>query len=488
MIKNNVFLGKNAILDFLNPKNHVMIPLVELPKELNPFYDDGVRIFVKLMNTLPLLNIKSLPAFNMLINAKNNGELKNVDNLIENSSGNTVFSLAVIAKNLGINNTSAFVSYEVPKGKLDMLRLFGVKPIVNKEPICPDPSDKKSGIYIAKKKGQKKGFYNAGQYENEFNPNSHFELTAPQIYEQLNGEINIFCAGLGTTGTMVGSSKYFKSKNKKIKTVGVIRTPNNPVPGVRTRGLLNMIAFNWKNYVDEIEEVGTKESFINSLNLIRSGIVVGPSSGFSYAGLLAYLKKAKKSGELKNLKNRNGLINAVFIACDSPFIYLDEYFKYLDKSNFPKIKNEEILLYKNENELNHVTHKTNLEIDPKKAFKKIFNSSKREIEKKLILGEEVNTKLLVIDIRDKYEFYHYAIPGSINVDENKVVSFLKRKKVSSKKKILLVCRLGLRSYEICLKLRKLGFNAHNLSGGTTIWSDLNYPRKKPNVCYKINKN
>lgn len=488
MYKNNVFLGKNSIIDFLNPKNHPMVPLVEIPKVLNPFYDDGVRIFVKLMNTLPLLNVKSLPAYNMLINAKNNGEFEEVNNLIENSSGNTVFSLAVIAKNLGISNTHAFVSYEVPKGKLDMLKLFGVKPIINKEPICPDPSDKKSGIYMAKKMGQKKGFYNAGQYENEFNPKSHFELTAPQIYEQLNGNVQIFCSGLGTTGTMVGSSKYFKSKNRKIKTVGVIRTPNNPVPGVRTRGLLNMIAFNWKDYVDEIEEVGTKESFINSLNLIRNGIIVGPSSGFSYAGLLSYLKKSKKRGELKNLKNKKGLINAVFIACDTPFIYLDEYFKYLDKKNFPKIKNEKILLYKNENELNNKTHKTSLEIDPKKAFKEIFNSSKKEIEKKLSSGQEIKTKILVIDIRDKYEFYHYSIPGSINLDENKVVSFLKKKKVSSKEKIIFVCRLGLRSYELCLKLRKLGFNVYNLSGGTTIWSDFNYPRKKPNVCYKINKN
>jgi cysteine synthase len=90
-----------------------MIPLVELPDRCNPFQKDGVRIYAKLMNMLPLANVKSLPALNMLLEAEESGRLKKVHTLIENSSGNTVFSLATIARLFDIEKTKAIVSHEV---------------------------------------------------------------------------------------------------------------------------------------------------------------------------------------------------------------------------------------------------------------------------------------------------------------------------------------------------------------------------------------
>src|SRR6266404_438163 len=97
-----VFAGPSAVRDFLNPENNPPIPLVELPASLNPFHDQGVRIFAKLMYLLPLLNIKSLPALNMLLQAQTSGNLDGVHTLIENSSGNTAFSLAVMARTFGL--------------------------------------------------------------------------------------------------------------------------------------------------------------------------------------------------------------------------------------------------------------------------------------------------------------------------------------------------------------------------------------------------
>lgn len=82
----NVFSGDNAILDYLNPESQIFTPLVELPKILNPFYGDGVRIYAKLLNTLPLTNVKSIPAFNMLQEMSRKGELDNIHTIIENSS------------------------------------------------------------------------------------------------------------------------------------------------------------------------------------------------------------------------------------------------------------------------------------------------------------------------------------------------------------------------------------------------------------------
>ena len=123
--QNNVFSGENAVRDFLNPDNNPYIPLVELPERLNPFSKDKVRIFAKLMNMVPLMNVKSLPALNMLLEAKDTGKLDGVHSLIENSSGNTVFSLATIARLFGIEHTKAIVSHEVTWGKLQFLQLLG---------------------------------------------------------------------------------------------------------------------------------------------------------------------------------------------------------------------------------------------------------------------------------------------------------------------------------------------------------------------------
>lgn len=97
----------------MNPSKNPFIPLVELPEHCNPFKKYGVRIYAKLMNMLPLANIKSLPALNILLEAEEIGQLKKVHTLIENSSGNTVFSLATIARLFGTEKTKAIVSHEV---------------------------------------------------------------------------------------------------------------------------------------------------------------------------------------------------------------------------------------------------------------------------------------------------------------------------------------------------------------------------------------
>ena len=187
--------------------------------------------FAKLMNALPLANVKSLPALSMLLEAQREGALDGVDTIIENSSGNTVFSLAVIARLFGINTTKAVVSHEVSRGKLNLLRFLGTEIIVNEEPICPDPNDPTSGIYKAKQWAKENNWFNPGQYDNKYNPHAHYRWTAPQVWEQTSGKIDILSVGLGTTGSVVGLGTYLKKKKKEINIIGVNRAPNNPVPG-----------------------------------------------------------------------------------------------------------------------------------------------------------------------------------------------------------------------------------------------------------------
>jgi cysteine synthase/rhodanese-related sulfurtransferase len=484
----NVFSGPDAVKDFLNPDRNPPLPLVEIPEHLNPFAKDGVRIFAKLMNFLPLANVKSLPAYNMLLEKE--GSLGGIKSLIENSSGNTVFSLAVIGRIFGIPKTKAIVSHEVTWGKLQLLRLFGTEIIVNEEPICPDPGDKTSGIYKAKQIGKRKGWFNPGQYDNEANPAAHEKWTGPQIWEQTEGKISVFCAGLGTTGTMLGAGGYLKKHNPHIATVGVARLPNNPVPGVRTPNLLREIAFDWKHATDHIEEVGTKESFERSLGLCRSGIVAGPSSGFALQGLFQFIAKEKENESLEKLKNADGEVVAVFICPDSPFPYLNEYFEYLDGSHFPKIENEKLLINKPAEGLKRKViadfdKNTDFEIDPDAAYETIYPIPVKEMWRRLQDGENipVNPGIAVIDIRSRGEFLHFHLPESEQMDMYKITENISRlTKKWKNKKVMLLCPMGARTKIVADMLRKKGVKAYSIEGGATEWSARNLPRWRPDIC------
>jgi len=484
----NTFQGENAIKDFLNPDKNPLIPLVELPEHCNPFAKDGVRIFAKLMNMLPLANVKSLPALNMLLEADETNKLKNVHTLIENSSGNTVLSLAIIARLFGIENTKAIVSHEVTWGKLQLLRLFGTEIIVKEEPICPDPNDKESGICEARQRGKEKGWFNPGQYDSEANPQAHYKWTAPQIWKQTEGKISVFCSGVGTTGTILGVGSYLKEKSKKITIVGVARSPNNPVPGVRTPNLLREIAFDWQKVTDHMEEIGTKESFEESLKLCRAGLMVGPSSGFALAGLISFLSKQKDIDNLDSLKNRRSEIIVVFVCPDSPLPYLNEYFEYLDESNFPMIENEQLLINKPERNKESKTPPqifTGIEITAEDAYKTLYDYPEKKLwnlvnRKKEVL---VSNGVKLLDVRTTEEYQHAHLPCSENIDHTKVLE-----KISSfinqwrGKKVIAICRSGRRSALVAEALQKSGIEAVSVQGGMIEWSRLNLPRWRPEIC------
>lgn len=343
----NVFKGPDSMREFLNPGRISYLPLVELPKELNPFAGDGVRIFAKMMSLLPLGNVKAVPAFNMIEEMHRHGKLKGVRRIVENSSGNTVSSMALVARQFGVDETQSYVPSEISWHKLLMLLFFGIEPIVNVEPPSPDENDPASGVYKAKKDGESEEAINPGQYHNDDNPKSHEKWTGPQIWDQTEGKINIFCAGLGTTGTVIGNSRFLKQRKPSLRVVGVMRAPDNYVPGVRTEKLLNVVSFDWRKHIDHIERIETAQSYRSSMEMSRRGLITGPSSGLALAGLLQHLERLKENNALDEIRDdKSGDIVCVFPCPDGPMPYLDEYFKYLDKSQFPTIQNEEALLNK----------------------------------------------------------------------------------------------------------------------------------------------
>ncbi len=323
MEKNNVFKGPNAVRTFMNPDENPMIPLVELPSDLNPFLGEKVRIFAKLMYLLPLLNVKSVMAFNMLLDAEREGGLERTETIVENSSGNTGISLAILGKMFGIANVVTFVPGNIAEGKLKLLRMAGAE--VRK--VGPGEKD---GTLQAREAGKSEGFLNLDQYENQANVEAHYRWTGKQIWKQTEGRISLFCAGLGTTGMILGVKKYLKEMRSGAPVLGVVVEPGGDVPGVRTAERLKMISFDWKSEVDFTVEAGTGESYRKSLSLIRSGFMAGPSSGFALVGLLKFLEGRKRAGDLDNFRNEEGEIVAVFACADTPFPYLDKYAPHLD--------------------------------------------------------------------------------------------------------------------------------------------------------------
>ena len=324
-----LFEGPTAVKDFLNPDNHPPLPLVELPDDLNPFRNSGVRILAKLMYLLPLLSIKSLPALNMLLEAEAAGRLVGVDTIVESSSGNTAFSLAILARSFGIQKITALVPWDIAPGKLDLLRLCGADPRLHRE-----SPDSPSGIAQSRGLGNAPKHFNPGQYDNPANPDAYERWVAPQIWEQTKGKLTVFAAGLGTTGTLVGTSRYFRRESGKVAMVGLICRPDSAIPGVRSEARLREIGFDWRGAVDCVVEVGTKESFKHSLELCRAGMMAGPSSGFALAGLLRFLEMQAESSKLDQFRNADGEVYSVFICADTPLPYLDKYSTHLDPSDF----------------------------------------------------------------------------------------------------------------------------------------------------------
>jgi len=317
----NVFAGPDSLKSFLDPDCNPPLPLVELPESLNPFAAQKVRIFAKLLYLLPLLNLKSLPVLSMLQNAGK--ELDGIHTLVENSSGNTAFSLAIVARLFGIRSVRAIVPIDIAPGKLELLRLAGA------EVRFAPPEG--GGVALARRMGQRSGFRNLGQYENPANIEAHARWTAKQVWEQTDGKLTIYATGLGTTGTALGAVRFFRENGSKVPVLGVYCLPGSAVPGVRSLQTLKEISFDWQSEVPLRVGVTTSESYKKSLDLCRAGLLAGPSSGFALAGLLHYLEDEK---HLDDLRNSEGEIVAAFICCDTPFPYLDKYSTILDPTDF----------------------------------------------------------------------------------------------------------------------------------------------------------
>lgn len=176
----------------------------------------GCEIFMKCENLNPGGTIKDRPAFNMVAQAIRRGDLRPGMTIVEGTAGNTGIGLAMVGQALGYKVIVVMPEGMAPE-KHKILKMYGAEVV---ETAAVAFSDDRHFFKVGKKIGQSSpDYWWANQFDNPDNYLSHYEGTAPELYEQLEGKIDAVVVAAGSAGTLAGISKYMKEKNKNIKVV-----------------------------------------------------------------------------------------------------------------------------------------------------------------------------------------------------------------------------------------------------------------------------
>ena len=197
-------------------------PLVEL-KKIKEKYNLKANIFAKIESNNPFGSIKDRVAYQMIIDAEKDGLLKDGSTIIEPTSGNTGIALAAIGKLKGYDVIIVMPS-SVSIERIKLIEAYGGKVVLTEASSGMQGSVDKANELI----NNIPNSIILGQFTNPSNPKVHFLTTGKEIYEDLDGKIDIFISGIGTGGTISGVGKYLKSKNTDIKKIGV-EPKNSPL-------------------------------------------------------------------------------------------------------------------------------------------------------------------------------------------------------------------------------------------------------------------
>ena len=268
--------------------NTPLLPLRRLSRSLSP----RVKVFIKAEWFNPGGSVKDRPALNIIQNALITGDLGNGKRLLDSTSGNMGISYATFGAALGIPVTFAIPASASPE-RLTLLRALGA------EVILTDPSEGSDGaIMVARQLAAEKPdvYWYANQYSNPANWQAHYLSTGPEIFAQTNGQVTHFIAGLGTSGTLMGTGKYLRDQLPNVKIISM--QPDAPFHGLE--GLKHMpSAIKPGIYEESLAstnlEVRTETAHEMTLRLAREeGLFVGISSG---AAAVAALEVASQLDE-----------------------------------------------------------------------------------------------------------------------------------------------------------------------------------------------
>jgi cysteine synthase B len=259
-----------------------------LVKFNNLIENSKVKIFGKLEGCNPGGSVKDRPAYYMIKKAEESGELSREKIILEPTSGNTGIALAMIGAAKGYK-VKLCMPECVSVERRSIIEAFGAEIILTPANESTDGSIRKAHQLISEEPDK---YYMPNQFENENNVLAHYETTGPEIFSQTKGEIDIFVAGMGTGGTLMGVAKYLKEKKPQVKIVGV-----EPIVGHKIQGLKNM----QESIVPKIfqaekldEKITVKDDPAYEMArklATKEGIFVGMSSGAAVAGAFEVAKQ-----------------------------------------------------------------------------------------------------------------------------------------------------------------------------------------------------
>ncbi len=293
-----------------------------------------VEIYVKCEFLNPGGSHKDRLAANMLRRAEEDG-LKPGGTIVEATSGNTGASLALLAALRGYK--CVFVMPDkMSQEKISHLRAFGARVVVC--PTAVEPDDPRSYYQVAERIARETPncFY-ANQYRNPANPEAHYISSGPEIWNQTGGDFEVFCAGMGTGGTLTGTGRFLREKKPGVKIVGVDPVGSLYYDFVKTGRITK--AFSYKvegigedffpttmdlGILSDVVRVDDKECFLMTRDMTRlEGLFVGGSGGAAVAGALKYARGMVERGEA-SVAGRPARI-LVFLA-DAGHKYLSKIF------------------------------------------------------------------------------------------------------------------------------------------------------------------
>lgn len=255
------------------------------------------EIYAKLEKYNPAGSVKDRAALEIIEDAERRGILKPGATIIEPTSGNTGIGLAFIARLKGYKVILTMPS-SMSEERIKVLKAYGAEVVLTDAVLGMQGSLDKADEILK----QTPGAIIAGQFTNPANVNAHYKTTGPEIWEDMDGNIDVFIASVGTGGTLTGTAKYLKEKNKDIKIVAV-EPAESPLisKGIAGQHGIQGIGANFipeildRNIIDEVYTVTTDEAYQSSREVAqKEGLLVGISSGSVIAAAKHYAKNNKK--------------------------------------------------------------------------------------------------------------------------------------------------------------------------------------------------
>lgn len=246
-------------------------PMVQL-KQVGPH--SGVTIYAKLEGNNPGGSVKDRAAYGMIKGALDRGELKPGMKLIEATSGNTGIALAMIASLFGVE-IELVMPEDATRERVATMEAFGAKVI-----LTPKERSMEGSIDYANARVAEGGYLMLNQFANPDNYGMHYKTTGPEIWKDTAGGITHFVSAMGTTGTIMGVSKYLKEQNPAVQIIGCQPSEGSHIPGIRKWPEAYLPKIFDSSRIDRTIEVAEQDARIMTRRLAREeGIFCGMSSG-----------------------------------------------------------------------------------------------------------------------------------------------------------------------------------------------------------------